>query len=102
MRLFAVFGIFLTRKREALKALVGDYAGIIVNCDRAKMYFDGKRLQWCWSHLKRDLQKLIDRPDQQIKRLGYDLMRQQKLLFEKWHAYLEPKVIPGADLSKEC
>ena len=45
--LFAVFGIFLTRKRAALQALVGNYSGIIINCDRAKMYFNGKRLQWC-------------------------------------------------------
>jgi transposase len=54
--LFAVFGIFLSRKRESLKALVGDYSGTILNCDRAKMYFDGTRLQWCWAHLKRDFQ----------------------------------------------
>lgn len=84
---FAVFGIFLTRKREALKALVGNYAGIIINCDRAKMYFDGRRLQWCWAHLKRDFQKLIDSRDRQVKRLGHDLMRQQRLLFEHWRAH---------------
>ena len=85
--MFAVFGIFLSRKREALKQLVGDYSGIIINCDRAKMYFDGKRLQWCWSHLKRDIQKLIDSPNGQVKRLGQDLMRQQRLLFEQWRLY---------------
>ena len=84
---FAVFGIFLTRKRVALRALVGNYSGIIINCDRAKMYFNGKRLQWCWAHLKRDIQKLIDSQDKQVKRLGHDLMRQQRLLFEQWHAY---------------
>jgi transposase len=84
---FAVFGIFLTRKRVALQALVGNYSGIIINCDRAKMYFNGKRLQWCWAHLKRDIQKLIDSQDNQVKRLGHDLMRQQRLLFEQWHLY---------------
>lgn len=85
--MFAVFGIFLSRKRDALKALVGNYSGIIINCDRAKMYFDCKQLQWCWSHLKRDFQKLIDSRDRQVKRLGYDLMRQQRQLFEQWRAY---------------
>jgi len=85
--MFAVFGIFLSRKREALKQLVGNYKGIIINCDRAKMYFDGKRLQWCWSHLKRDIQKLIDSHDGQVKRLGHDLMRQQRLLFEQWRLF---------------
>ena len=85
--LFTIFGIFATRKRESLVKLIGDYSGIILNCDRAKMYLDGKRLQWCWAHLKRDIQKLIDSPDGQVKRLGHDLMRQQKLLFEHWRHY---------------
>ena len=85
--LFAVFGVFLSRKRESLRALIGDYAGVILNCDRAKMYLDGKRLQWCWAHLKRDIQKLIDSSDNQVKRLGHDLMRQQKLLFQHRRRY---------------
>ena len=84
---FAVFGIFMNRKRESLQKLVGDYSGIILNCDRAKMYFDGKRLQWCRAHLKRDIQKLIDSNNNQVKRLGHDLMRQQKLLFQHWRRY---------------
>ena len=65
---------------------------IIINCDRAKMYFNGKRLQWCWAHLKRDIQKLIDSQDNQVKRLGHDLMRQQRLLFEQWHVYQDNKI----------
>lgn len=85
---FAVFGVFLSRKRDSLKQLIGDYSGILLNCDRAKMYYDGKRLQWCWSHLKRDIQKLIDSSDGQVKRLGHDLLRQQKLLFQHWRCYL--------------
>jgi hypothetical protein len=84
---FAVFGIFGNRSRESLVSLVGDYSGIILNCDRAKMYLDGKRLQWCWAHLKRDIQKLIDSPDGQVRRLGHDLMRQERLLFEQWRRY---------------
>ena len=84
---FAVFGVFMNRKRESLKKLVGDYSGVVINCDRAKMYFDGKRLQWCWAHLKRDIQKLIDSNNRQVKRLGHDLMRQQKLLFQHWRRY---------------
>ena len=31
---FAVFGIFLTRKRAALQALVGNYSGSIINCNK--------------------------------------------------------------------
>lgn len=85
--MFTVFGIFGNRSRESLVSLVGDYSGIILNCDRAKMYLNGKRLQWCWAHLKRDIQKLIDSHDGQVKRLGHDLMREQKLLFEHWRRY---------------
>ena len=91
--LFVVFGIFLNRKRESLQALLGDYKDIILNCDRAKMPFliaksgDCQCLQWCWAHLKRDIQKLRDSADRQVKRLGDDLMRQQKLLFQHWKRY---------------
>ena len=56
------------------------------------MYFDGKRLQRCWAHLKRDIQKLIDSGDHQVKRLGQDLMRQQKLLFQHWRRFKEKAI----------
>jgi len=89
---FAVFGVFGNRSRESLVSLVGDYSGVILNCDRAKMYLDGKRLQWCWAHLKRDLQKLIDSSDNQVKRLGQDLMREHRKLFEQWRRYQSGKI----------
>ena len=90
--LFAVFGVFSNRSRQSLVSLVGDYKGIILNCDRAKMYFDGERLQWCWAHLKRDIQKLIDSSDGQVRRLGFDLMRQHRKLFEHWRHYKAGKI----------
>jgi hypothetical protein len=37
--------LFLPRGHESLKALVGNYSGIIINCDRAKMFLDRKTLQ---------------------------------------------------------
>jgi transposase len=89
---FAVFGIFANRSRESLVALIGDYQGIILNCDRAKMYLDGKLLQWCWAHLKRDFQKLIDSVDGQVERMGHDLMRQHRKLFEYWRQYKAGKI----------
>jgi transposase len=91
-QMFAVFGIFANRSRESLVALIGDYQGIILNCDRAKMYLDGKCLQWCWAHLKRDFQKLIDSPNAQVKRMGHDLMRQHRKLFEYWREYKAGKI----------
>lgn len=89
---FTVFAIFGNRSRDSLKSLIGDYSGMVINCDRAKMYLDGEQLQWCWAHIKRDIQKLIDSQDSQAKRLGHDLMRQQQLLFEYWHSYKEGKL----------
>ena len=67
-----------------LTDLLGEnYAGVI-HCDRAKMYWRFGRLQWCWAHLKRDFQALIDDPCPTKKRLGHDLMRPTKELFALW------------------
>jgi transposase len=85
--LFAVFAIFSSRKGDALPKLLGKTFRGIINCDRAKMYWQAKRLQWCWAHLKRDFQALIDHQDNQVKRLGHDLMRQVKLMFQHWKRY---------------
>jgi hypothetical protein len=85
--LFAVFAIFSSRKGDALPKLLGDSFTGIINCDRAKMYWQAERLQWCWAHLKRDFQALIDHPDKQVQRLGHDLMRQVKLMFQYWRRY---------------
>jgi transposase len=84
---FAVFAIFSSRKGEALPKLLGESFDGIINCDRAKMYWQARRLQWCWAHLKRDIQALIDHPHPQVKRLGHDLMRQVKLMFQHWRSY---------------
>ncbi len=84
---FAVFAIFSSRKATALPKLLGNVFTGVINCDRAKMYWRAKRLQWCWAHLKRDIQALIDHPDPQVRRLGHDLMRQVRLMFDTWWRY---------------
>jgi len=43
--LFAVFAIFSSRKGDALPKLLGNSFTGIINCDRAKMYWQAKRLQ---------------------------------------------------------
>lgn len=88
---FAVFAIFSSRKAEALPKLLGNVFSGVINCDRAKMYWRAKRLQWCWAHLKRDFQSLIDHPDPQVRRLGHDLMRQVRLMFDTWWRYKSGK-----------
>jgi transposase len=83
----AVFAIFCSRKADALPKLLGGAFRGVINCDRAKMYWRAKRLQWCWAHLKRDFQALIDHRDRQVQRLGHDLMRQVRLMFDTWWRY---------------
>lgn len=82
-----VFSAQQHRKATALPKLLGDHFQGVINCDRAKMYWRAKRLQWCWAHLKRDFQALIDHQDPQVRRLGHDLMRQVKLMFDTWWRY---------------
>ena len=81
---FTVFVLRPTRQASVLIwAIGGDYEGAI-HCDRAKMYYQYDTLQWCWAHLKRDFQKLADASDQQVKRLGHDLLRETKTLFAEY------------------
>jgi transposase len=84
---FTVFTIRLTRAATVLEELLGEAYDGVTNCDRAKMYWMLGRLQWCWAHLKRDFQALIDSNDPQVKRLGHDLMRQTRKLFELYGRY---------------
>lgn len=81
---FTLFACRTSRGGAVLDELLGaDYAGV-VHCDRAKMYFRCPRLQWCWAHLKRDFQALIDGPCNAAKRLGHALLRPTQELFALW------------------
>jgi transposase len=81
---FTYFACRTSRAGEVLKGLLGeDYAGVI-HCDRARMYWQFGRLQWCWAHLKRDFQAWIDDPCPTKQRLGRDLMRPTLELFALW------------------
>jgi transposase len=81
---YTVFALRTTRAATVLQELLSDAFDGVVNCDRAKMYWKRGRLQWCWAHLTRDFQGLIDHRDKQVKRLGHDLMRQTRKLFRHW------------------
>jgi len=81
---YTVFALRTTRSATVLQELLTEAFDGVVNCDRAKMYWSFGRPQWCWAHLMRDFQALIDHPDQQVKRLGRDLMRPTKQLFQHW------------------
>jgi transposase len=84
---FTVFALRTTRAATVLTELLGDSYDGVVGCDRAKMYYQLPRLQWCWAHLKRDFQALIDSRNGVKKRLGHDLMRPTRKLFKLWARY---------------
>lgn len=81
---FTLFALRPTRAATVLTEFLGESFRGVMSCDRAKMYWQCGRLQWCWAHLKRDFQALIDDPDHQAKRLGRDLMRPTKEMFRQW------------------
>jgi transposase len=81
---FTFFACRTSRSAEVLKELLGTTFSGVIHCDRARMYWCFGRLQWCWAHLKRDFQALIDDPCPTKKRLGHDLMKPTKELFALW------------------
>jgi transposase len=81
---FTVFALRTSRAATVLSELFGEAYHGVMHCDRAKMYWQLGCLQWCWAHLKRDVQALIDDADPQVKRLGHDLMRPTRELFRHW------------------
>ena len=95
-RMFTVFAVRATREATALSALLGETFRGIVNCDRAKMYWHLGCLQWCWAHLKRDFQAMIDSGTVQGKWLGFRLRRLTCELFEHWADYRAGKISRAA------
>jgi transposase len=78
---FTLFACRTSRGAEVLDDLLGTAFAGVIQCDRAKMYWRFGKLQWCWAHLKRDFQALIDSPCRTRKRLGHALLRQTKAMF---------------------
>jgi len=81
---FTFFACRTSRAAEVLQELLGATFTGVIQCDRARMYWCYGRLQWCWAHLKRDFQALIDDPCATKQRLGRDLMKPLKELFALW------------------
>ena len=81
---FTFFACRTSRTADVATALLGEDFSGVVHCDRARMYGAFGRRQWCWAHLKRDFQALIDGPCPTARRLGHDLMRPTRELFALW------------------
>ena len=81
---FTVFALRGSRAATTISELLGETFAGVMGCDRAKMYWQCGRLQWCWAHLKRDFQSLADDSNPQVQRLGRDLLRPTQELFRQW------------------
>jgi transposase len=96
--LAALFYITKERTAHLAQSLLGkEYAGV-ATCDRLKSYWWIERLQWCWAHLRRDFQAMIDRGNQG-KAIGKSLLGHSNTLFHLWHEFGEGK-LSRADFQK--
>ena len=95
-RTFTVFAVRATREATALGVFLTEKFQGIVTCDRAKMYWQVGRLQWCWAHLKRDFQAMIDTGDKRAKWLGERLRAATCELFEHWADYRHGRISRAA------
>ena len=75
------------RKTEAQTLLGSDFPGILVS-DRYGGYqwVPDERRQWCWAHLRRDINAIIERGGRS-EALGKSLRAKQRKVFELWHGY---------------
>jgi transposase len=89
--LAGLFRIAAGRTAKIAKELLGKHYSGVATCDRLKSYWWIKRLQWCWAHLRRDFQAMIDRgkPGQAI---GERLLAQSNRLFHLWHQLRDGKL----------
>jgi transposase len=89
--LVALFRIAKGRTAEIAQRMLGTQYGGVATCDRLKSYWWIKRLQWCWAHLRRDFQAMIDRGNPG-KAIGENLLGQSNALFHLWHQLGEGKL----------
>jgi transposase len=82
--LASLFRIAYGRTRRLAEDLLGKAYAFVATCDRLKSYWWIDRLQWCWAHLRRDFQAMIDRGGAG-KPIGEALLEQSNQLFHLWH-----------------
>jgi transposase len=83
-KLVTVFTIAPSRGAEVAKGMLGTAARKVVICDRLKSDHWIKRRRFCWAHLDRDFQAMIDRGGESAE-VGRQLMGHSDALFEWWH-----------------
>src|SRR5919199_139174 len=82
--LVTVFHIAATRCGKVAGALLGSAYRHVVTSDRWKAYNGFRRRQYCWSHLRRDFQAMIDRQNGGTP-IGKKLLDLSDRVFTLWH-----------------
>jgi transposase len=83
-RLVTVFTIATSRGADVAKDLLGTDRRKAVISDRFKSYTWIKRRQFCWAHLDRDCQAMVDRGGESAE-VGRLLLGHSERLFDWWH-----------------
>jgi transposase len=83
-RLVTVFAIATSRGAEVARDLLGTDRRKVVISDRLKSYDWIKRRQFCWAHLDRDFQAMVDRGGESAE-VGRRLLAHSERIFDWWH-----------------
>jgi transposase len=83
-RLATVFTIAPSRGADVARAMLGTGRRKVVISDRFKSYGWVKRRQFCWAHLDRDFQAMVDRGGEAAE-VGRRLLGHSERLFGWWH-----------------
>jgi transposase len=83
-RLATVFTIAPSRGGDVAREILGTDVGKVVISDRLASYGWIKRRQFCWAHLNRDFQAMIDRGGESAE-VGRLLLGHSGRLFDWWH-----------------
>jgi transposase len=80
-----VFMIHARRNADAAKELLGAWLGVLVT-DRHGAYnwWPDCRRQFCWAHLKRDIQAIVER-EGESGRIGTRMLEDVERMFTWWH-----------------
>jgi transposase len=82
--LVTIFHIAATRCGKVAKQLLGPAHNQVVTSDRWKAYNGFRRRQFCWAHLRRDFQAMIDRQNGGTA-IGKRLIELSGRMFAWWH-----------------
>jgi transposase len=78
-----LFRIAPSRSSQIARELLGEHYGGVAGTDRCSSYTWLKRRQYCWSHLLRDFQKILERGGDSYP-IGWYLKLQTEYLLMKW------------------